>query len=189
MTLCSMIEKRGTAGDQSTLAKPAPSRFPESISYACQASAMLERFRRKYGLKINLSHIFHSAAMSCFMLLPYLKPNLESQVAEPEVELDIKSAFEESFRCLLGTGAQVMLGRGVARMVFQTSKQLGIPLPKSVLRVLEVVAETVWKQVDVLEIKSSYPNYALPGDGETSSDARMEELLNMWEATEFQVSA
>lgn len=183
-----MIEKRGTtgrAGDQFTLANPAPSRFPESVSYARQASAMLERFRRKYGLKINLSHIFHSAAMSCFILLPYLKPSLETQIADAEVELDIESAFEESFRCLLGTGTQVMLGRGVARMVFQTSKQLDIPLPTSVLRVLEVVAETVWRQVDILEIKSSYPNHALPGDGEASTSARMEELLNMWETTEF----
>ena len=183
-----MIEKRATTGGtggQSIPACPAPSRFPESVSYARQASAMLGRFRRKYGLKINVSHIFHAEAMSCFILLPYLKPNLESQITDPEVELDIKSAFEESFRCLLGTGTQVMLGRGVARMMFQTSKQLGIPLPSSVLRVLEVVAETAWRQVDVLEIKSSYPNHALAGDGEASDSMRMEELLNMWEAAEL----
>ena len=188
MTLCSMVEKHavtGRTGDQSTMANPAPSRLPDSVSYARQASTMLERFRRKYGLKIHVSHIFHAEAMSCFILLPYLKPNLEPHFTDLEVELDIKSAFEESFRCLLGTGTQVMLGRGVARMVFQTSKKLGITLPTSVLKVLEVVAETAWRQVDILEIKSSYPNHALAGDGDASDSMRMEELLNLWEAAEL----
>ena len=78
-----------------------------------------------------------------------------------------------------------MLGRGVARMVFQTSKKLGITLPTSVLKILEVVAETAWRQVDILEIKSSYPNHALAGDGDASDSMRMEELLNLWEAAEL----
>ena len=186
MTLCSTIEKRtstASAGSLSELATPASSRFPESVLYAHQASAMLERFRRTYGLKINVSHIFHAEAMSCFILLPQLKTCQETQITDPVV--DIKSAFEESFRCLLGTGTQVMLGRGVARMLFQTSKLLGIKLPASVLIVLEVVAETAWRQADVFEIKSSYPNHALATDAEALDSARMEELLNKWEAAEL----
>jgi len=186
MTLCSTIEKRtstASAGSQSEPDIPASNRFPESVLYAHQASVMLERFRRTYGLKTNVSHIFHAEAMSCFILLPQLKTCQETETTDSGI--DIKSAFEESFRCLLGTGTQVMLGRGVVRMVIQTSKLLGIQLPASVLRVLEVVAETAWRQADVFEIRSSYPNHALATDAEALDSARMEELLNKWEAAEL----
>lgn len=38
------------------------------------------------------------------------------------------AALDEVFRCLLGTGVQIMLARGVARMAYHTAKKHNVVL-------------------------------------------------------------
>lgn len=93
----------------------------------------------------------------------------------------IKTAFAESYRCLLAIGTRVMIGRGVARMVYHTSRAGNTPLPQSTQRLLDVVNDVVWTSTDVKHISSNFPNWGMKKSLAIADDARMERLLKQWE--------
>lgn len=74
-----------------------------------------------------------------------------------------------------------MIGRGVARMVYHTSRAGNTPLPQSTQRLLDVVNDVVWTATDVKHISSDFPNWGLQKSLAIAEDARMERLLKQWE--------
>jgi hypothetical protein len=165
-------------------AEPKPA--PESLVFALQAASLLRHYRETYGFKITLAFNFQAAAVISFTLLnrPQFSLNPSSALLEgnPVPFQDAQSAFEESYRCLLGIGTRVMIARGVARMVYQTSQVTGKALPGAAQHVLEIVSEAAWRSTDVHRISSIFPNYSMIGDVDGKHEARMEGLLKQWEA-------
>lgn len=76
-----------------------------------------------------------------------------------------------------------MIGRGVARMVYHTSKEGNTALPQSTQRLLDVVKDVVWTSTDVKHISSDFPNWGMQKSLAIAEDARMEQLLKQWEGT------
>jgi hypothetical protein len=104
---------------------------------------------------------------------------------------DVVSAFNESYRCLLAIGTRVMIGRGVARMVYHSSRAANTPLPDDTQRLLEVVNDIVWTSTDVQHISSNFPNWATRKSHGTvvlADDLRMERMLKDWEALSLEAS-
>ncbi|KAK6434449.1 hypothetical protein LTR95_009366 [Oleoguttula sp. CCFEE 5521] len=161
---------------------------PESLLYALQAARMCQHYRETYGLKITSCFVFQTAALVCLILLNRLDFSLTYSSAlregNPIPFYDATSAFEESYRCLLGIGTRVMIARGVARMVYQTSKVTGRALPESASKVRDIVADATWGASDVHRISSSYPNYSMPENVNGAAEATMEALLKQWEAVQ-----
>lgn len=124
-------------------------------------------------MKISLPFIFQAEAVCSFALLQRLG-------AAPDA-FHIQAAFGEAFRCLLGTATQIMIARGVARMLRRSAEMLGIPLPLSILRVPAAIANVTWQSSDLARISSTYPNYATESTALAGPPKGMEELLNKWE--------
>lgn len=188
-----------------TTASPNPSRHPETppvLHAVLKAADLLRHFRQTYGFKSSLAFIFQPAAVVSSILLNHLgqqdplptnsslsshstspthpaPPNLANGVST--LRDDLASAFNESYRCLLAIGTRVMIGRGVARMVYHSSRSADTPLPEATQRLLEVVNEIVWTSTDVQHISSSFPNWAMERRV-GSEEGRMENLLRQWEA-------
>ncbi|KAK6429381.1 hypothetical protein LTR95_014471, partial [Oleoguttula sp. CCFEE 5521] len=173
-----------TTSTASTTPEAAPA--PESLLYALQAARMCQHYRETYGFKITSPFVFQTAALVCLILLNRLDFSLTYSSAlregNPIPFYDARSAFEESYRCLLGIGTRVMIARGVARMVYQTVKMTGRVMPEAATKVREIVAEATWGASDVHRISSSYPNYSLPESVNPAAEATMEALLKQWEA-------
>nr|OQO30388.1 hypothetical protein B0A51_02348 [Rachicladosporium sp. CCFEE 5018] len=167
-------------------ATPEAAPAPESLLYALQAARMCQHYRETYGFKITSPFVFQTAALVCLILLNRLDFSLTYSSAlregNPIPFYDARSAFEESYRCLLGIGTRVMIARGVARMVYQTVKMTGRVMPEAATKVREIVAEATWGASDVHRISSSYPNYSLPESINSAAEATMEALLKQWEA-------
>jgi hypothetical protein len=93
-----------------------------ALSLARQAARILRDFRTRYGLKITPAWMLQMQAVAAgvLMLDPELKQS--TRLAPPAAGNDdeiynTQSAFDETFRCLLGTGVEVMIARGIARMM------------------------------------------------------------------------
>jgi len=153
--------------------------------YALQAARMLASYRELYGLKITLAFVFQTAAVSCFTLLANPDFSLPQSQAvfegNPVPFRNAKSAFDESYRFLLGIGTRVMLARGVARMVYQTSKMSGAQLPGAARQVLEIVSEAAWRSTDAQMISSRFPNYVVAANPERKHEARLSSMLAQME--------
>jgi hypothetical protein len=80
-----------------------------------------------------------------------------------------------------------MIGRGVARMVYHSSRTGNTPLPDDTQRLLEVVNDIVWTSTDVQQISSNFLRESL-GTGGLAEDMRMERLLKDWEALNLEAS-
>ncbi|KXT08585.1 hypothetical protein AC579_7056 [Pseudocercospora musae] len=88
-----------------------------------QSAQILSDFRSRYGLKITRPFLLVTA--SILVLDPKLTDStLISSNHATEFEGSIRdshTAFDEFFRCPLGTGMEVMIARGIARMVYHTA--------------------------------------------------------------------
>lgn len=175
-----------------------PTRHPETppvLHDVLEAANLLRHFRQTYGFKSSLAFIFQAAAVVSSILLNHLGqqdslPTTTSSSPSPSptnltngvssLRDDLASAFNESYRCLLAIGTRVMIGRGVARMVYHSSRSADTPLPEATQRLLEVVNEIVWTSTDVQHISSNFPNWAME-KGMGTEEGRMESLLREWE--------
>jgi hypothetical protein len=156
-----------------------------------ETADLLRSFRQKYGFKSSLAFIFQAAAVVSSILLSHLGSQTKTLAAlangESSLYSDLSSAFDESYRCLLAIGTRVMIGRGVARMVYHSSRVAEIPLPPDTQRLLDVVNEIVWTSTDVQQISSSFPNWAL-AKNLGSEESRMESMLKQWEGLSVEMS-
>ena len=169
--------------------------YLKTRQYAYRAATSLRDYRATYGLKLTTPSIFHAATLASFILLHDMQLN-PSTSRSPSDSLpkrttnsitDTQSAFEECFRCLLGGGLQLMLPRGIARMLYHTARQMRVQLPSIVLHMLRIVADTAWRPSDMDHLNSSYPNWAFAQDSDSfTSRDRMEDVLKKWENLEIQ---
>lgn len=111
----------------------AQQRVPLALITVLESAKFLRYFRQKYGFKSALAFIFQAAAVVSSILLNNLGTS-STLTQDPTEELsnlqiDVESAFDESYRCLLAIGTRFMIGRGVARMVYHTSRTAKKPLP------------------------------------------------------------
>lgn len=143
-----------------------------------KAVSILRDYREIHGLKVSLPFIFQLEAYTSFNLLRHLR-DLNNDSTVSSRRNDIEDAFEESFRCLLGTSTQLMMARGVGRMVVNTAESFRVRLPVNVNAVLPAL-ET-WQPTDLEQISSSYPNYAIANGPKSREGAQMEVLLRKWE--------
>jgi hypothetical protein len=167
---------------------------PPHSKAVLEAAYILKPFRQTYGFKSSLAFIFQVAAIVSSVLLSHLETQARNSLDLTErlpakSYDDLVSAFNESYRCLLAIGTSVMIGRGVARMVYHSSRAANTPLPDDTQRLLEVVNEIVWTSTDVQHISSDFPNWAtrksLSTDG-SDEDIRMERLLKEWEQSSLE---
>lgn len=170
---------------------------PPHLQAVLETADLLKNFRQTYGFKSSLAFIFQAAAVVSSILLSHLgsqdksPANLANRLSASSHD-DFVSAFNESYRCLLAIGTRVMIGRGVARMVYHSSRTgNGAPLPDDTQRLLEVVNDIVWTSTDVQHISSNFPNWAMRktiGTDGSDDEMRMERLLKEWEALSLEGS-
>ena len=111
-----------------------------------ETTDILRSFRQTYGFKSSPAFIFQAAAIVSSILLGHLGTQSKATMrlangVPTNLCDDLVSAFNESYRCLLAIGTRVMIGRGVARMVYHSSRAGNTPLPDDTQRLLEVVNE------------------------------------------------
>jgi hypothetical protein len=130
-----------------------------------EAVDLLIPFRQTYGFKSSLTFIFQVAATVSSVLLSHLgaqarnSSNLTEKLPAKLYD-DLVSAFNESYRCLLAIGTRVVIGRGVARMVYHSSRAGNTPLPDDTQRLLEVVNDIVWTSPDMQHVSLDFPDWA-----------------------------
>lgn len=160
------------------------------IQLAHRSAQILRDFRERCGLKIIPIWLLQLQAVAAGILL--LDPELvdPSVVTSPgatehsETIDTSAAALEEVFRCLLGTGVEIMIARAIARMTHQTALKQKVILSQSTQGMLQVMSETAWRPSDARLISSTYPNFATT-KGYDDSEERMSELLTKWEALEL----
>lgn len=172
---------------------PAPhEHIPLVLSTVLEGGSLLRHFRRSYGFKSSLAFIFQMSALVSSILLNHLSISPDPASRNPSfLQDEIESAFSEAYRCLLAIGTRVLIGRGVARMVYHSSRSAGTVLPEATRRLMGVVNEIVWTSTDVRLISSNFPNWAMvKGKGKDGfasggrvkrDEPRMESLLKGWE--------
>lgn len=150
------------------------------------AATALRDFREAYGYKFTPPYIFQQATVASFILLRSLDSSYDqtrAQETSPERHgdrpiTDIVIAFEECVRCLLACGVQIMLPRGIARMMYHTAIQLKMEFPKTVEQMLHIIGETLWQTSDLERFNSAYPNLVLASKrNATAEDYEMEKVL------------
>ena len=172
-----------------------------AISTAHQTAAVLQRFRKVYGLKIATPHLTQGPAISSLVLLEDLprknqppRHGLDTQwefsTTDGSVTWNSELAFEETFRCLLAIGTQALLPRGIARMVYRTAEQMDIRLPVRITQMMKIAADLTWQPRDLLRMNSRYPNVAImDGSGKRGTEVRMAPLLKKWEKMDLEDQA
>lgn len=198
MTLCSAVDSRSSVelAGEFTLPLSENVTFDQLLIaelttkgdwHALMTASLLRDYRETYGLKVTLPALFQAEARTSLNLLRRLETDTGS--AAPVflsegtlVRQDIHAAFTETFRCLLGTSTQIMMGRGVLRMLTQTAKDLDITLPAAATQILQIMQ--TWKSTDIDQVSSTYPNYAVAKDAQSKRAVQMEELLRRWEASD-----
>ncbi|KAI5371147.1 hypothetical protein Slin15195_G020190 [Septoria linicola] len=178
-----------TALDMSRLAQHS---LDKALSFAYQAAQALRDFRQRYGLKVTPAWLLQlqAVAASVLMLDPVLtqpSDNITSPAAaetlaaesESRTIRDSHTAFDEVFRCLLGSGVEVMISRGIARMTYHTALEQKIELSRSTRTMLKIMSDTAWKPSDLSLLNSMFPDFTTT-KGE-DSDGRLTQLLEKWE--------
>lgn len=90
-------------------------------------------------------------------------------------------AFDEIFRCLLGTGVEVMIARAIVRMTCHTTLKQRIVLSCSTWSMLQIMSDTAWRPTDVARVNSTFPNCETIKSNEDKE--RLSDLLQNWEST------
>lgn len=165
---------RAAAADQSSdhLRAQAKDLRRQALALTREAAAFLGDFRQRYGYKLVPPFVMHVGAMACnIQICAFEKSSMRTSTvsAEPDGGVDDQDgfraanidAFQECFRSVLACGLQMMLPRGLARMLYHTANRLEVELPETVQRVLAVVADAAWQPTDVLKFNSFYPNIAM----------------------------
>lgn len=175
--------------DVSFRSRKAEEMLSHAIPLARRAAQMLCDFRERYGLKVTPAWLLQLQAVTAGVLM--LDPELSNpaRVGSPKGQdrnatgQDSHAAFDEVFRCLLGTGVEVMIARGIARMMYHTARGQKIALSQSTRAMLQIMADTAWRPSDLSRVNSIFPNFAT-GPGQKGSE-RMSELLSKWENLEI----
>ena len=157
------------------------------IQLAHRSAQILRDFRERYGLKITPIWLLQLQAVAAGILV--LDPELVNPTivtspgaTEHSETIDTSAtALEEVFRCLLGTGVEIMIARAIARMTYQTALKQKVILSQSTREMLQVMSETAWRPSDARLVSSAYPNFATT-KGYDDREERMSELLTKWEA-------
>lgn len=166
--------------DSSLRIRKAHDYLRDAIPLAVQSAQFLQDFREGYGLKITPAWLLQLQAVAAGVLV------LDQELVNPTtIDPDptitnSATAFEEVFRCLLGTGVEVMVARAIARMTYHTALKNNIALSGSTLSMLQVMSVTMWRPSDLKLVNSVFPNFAT-AKGHGDSESRMTELLTRWE--------
>lgn len=164
-------------------------RLSSSILLAHKAAEMLRDFRERYGLKVTPAWLLQLQAVTAGVLLQDPELADPTAISSPEANASDRSirnshaAFDEVFRCLLGTGVEVMIARGIARMMYHTALDRKIALSRSTRSMLQLMSNTAWRPSDLSLVSSAFPNYAA-SQGQEGGE-RLSELLSKWEALEI----
>lgn len=158
-----------------------------AIQLAHRSAQILRDFRERFGLKITPIWLMQLQAVAAGVLT--LDPELANPTigtspgaAEHADTIDTSAAaLEEVFRCLLGTGVEIILPRAIARMTYQTAFKQKVVLSESTQSMLRLMSETAWRPSDARLISSSYPNFATT-QGYDDREERMSKLLTKCEA-------
>ena len=162
----------------------------QALRTSQDAATLIKDFRESYGLQIIPSFIFQSAAVSNHILLPNLRvsPEINGVGAKSELRKytnvidDTETAFTEGFRLLLANGLQMLLARGVVRMIVHIAKSLEVQLPETIQRTLSIMADAAWQPADLHQLVSSFPMRAIAATRSTNSvHYELEDMLRKWE--------
>lgn len=173
------------AADVEFRSQSAGEKLAAALKLAHTAAQILRDAREQYGLKVSPAWGLQLQAVTAGVLL--LDPELQdgtvtasSSVEAAETPIhDSHTAFDEVFRCLLGAGVEVMIARGIARMMYHTALEQKITLSPSTKKMLQIMSDTAWRPSDLSLVNSAFPNFAtLKGHGNPD---RMTELLSKWE--------
>lgn len=168
----------------------AQEKLADAILLAHQAAQILCDHRKKYGWKVTPGWLLQLQAVAAGVLL--CDPELAGAttiITSPEARKrsdriqDSSSAFEEVYRGLLGAGVEVMISRGIARMMYHTATEQKVALSAPMLNMLEIMSATAWKPSDLVQVHSLFPNFAKM-KGHVDRE-RMTELLSKWEELEL----
>lgn len=174
--------------DEDTRYAPASAEFVRlHDKHALRSAAMLRDFRQLYSLKIGSTSIYQAQAVTSMYLLRRLDT---ASGTAPSIFLarsdsirdDMLAAFEECFRCLLGSSTYIMMARAVFRMLVQTASRLRITLTPALVAAVQTFQS--WDPQDLEQISSSYPNHAISNNEASRADAEMETLLRAWERSD-----
>lgn len=179
-------------GDAELKTRTAQKYLLDIIPLAHQSAQFLRDFRERYGLKITPAWLLQLQAVAAGVLV--LDPDLDnSQIVTTPSATDLGSAspidnsataFDEVFRCLLGTGVEVMIARAIARMTYHTALKHEIFLSRSTMNMLKLMSETAWRPSDLRLVNSTFPNFATT-KGHDDSEERMSEFLAKWEVLDI----
>lgn len=165
----------------------AKQKLSHAISLAHRAAEILRDFRERYGYKVSPAFLLQLQAVTAGVLVqdPTLSnPVMAAPLDESDGPIrDSRTAFDEVFRGLLGTGVEVMVARGIARMMYHSALQNKIALSQSTRSMLQIMSHTAWRPSDLSMVNSIFPNFA--SDKGYEDRDRMTELLSKWEAVEI----
>jgi hypothetical protein len=163
----------------------AQEKLSSAISLAHKAAQVMSDFRQRYGFKISPAWLLQLEAVtaSVLMLDPELtEPTILASHSATELKGSIRdshTAFDEVFRGLLGTGVEVMIARGIARMMYCTARDHNIVLSRSTRTMLQIMSSTAWRPSDLSLVNSVFPDFTTTkGHGDSRG---LTELLSNWE--------
>ncbi|KAI5369184.1 hypothetical protein Slin14017_G000630 [Septoria linicola] len=151
----------------------------KTLDHAISAGNLMRDFRQRYGLKQIPAFMFQLAGIATGSLLRGLQ-EMQQQSSRSKTacqnEADIIEAFEECCRLLLAFSMQMILPRGITRMLHATVLKMGIRLPASVRSILQLFGGNVWNAGDLEAFSSIYPNLSrgpptMPNDAERLESA------------------
>lgn len=160
-----------------------------AIPIAHRAAAILRDFRERYGLKLTPAWLLQLQAVTAGVLLQDPELADPTIITSPEANVSGRAiqnshvAFDEVFRCLIGTGVEVMIARGIARMMYHTALGRDIALSRATRSMLQLMSNTAWRPSDLSLVSSAFPNYADSVDHE--GGGRLSELLSKWETLDI----
>lgn len=172
--------------DEDYRSRLAQEELSRAIELAHISSQILRDFRHQYGLKISPAWLLHLEAVTASVLLldpvltrPAALSSPTAQDTESTQIQDSHTAFDEVFRCLMGSAVEVVISRGIARMIYHTALQQGVALSPSTRKMLQLMSETAWRPRDLSLVNSIFPNFVTTELGD--QEDRLSELLLKWE--------
>ncbi|PIB00574.1 hypothetical protein CB0940_02026 [Cercospora beticola] len=132
---------------EDVIARMAHDSLSKALSLAYKAAQMLRDHRERYGLKISPPWLVQLSAVAAGVLVldkDLTMPNMENHPSDHSRRqiTDSHTAFDEVFRCLLGAGVEIMIARGIARMIYHTALEQRIVLSRSSRAMLQIMADT-----------------------------------------------
>ena len=152
-----------------------------ALDSALAGAAIVRNYREMYGLRTVSPFLIQNAAHALQIFLPNMG-SCKTTLAPNSSAQAIQDGFTECFRCLVAMGMGLLLPRGIARMIYHTSRVLNVQLPDEVMSMLSLVAETAWQPSDLHQLNSCYPNWALASAEKAEVvNYQMDDMLRKWE--------